>query len=326
MRLLTYYRRTVFLFLCGMIPAFCGAQVTYPARPVRIVVPFTPGGINDFAARAIAVRLGESLGQPVVIDNRPSAGGVVGTEYVAQSAPDGYTLVAGSIGTHAINENLYAKLSYRTLRDFLPITTLLDAPNLVVVHPSLPVRSIGDLITLARRQPGKINYGSAGSGTATHLSAELFKSMTSVDIVHVPYRGAAPSVVDLISGELGVIFSTMPSSLAHVRSGRLRPVAVTGSRRSKVIPGVPTIDESGVQGYEFYGWVGLFAPIKTPPEVISRLYGDTAVILRTVDMRERFIDQGGEPGGLAPLQFTNFIKNEIAKWGKVIRFAGIRQE
>ncbi len=309
-----------------MIPAFCGAQVSYPARPIRIVVPFTPGGINDFAARAISVRLGESLGQPVVIDNRPSAGGVVGTEYVAQSAPDGYTLVAGSIGTHAINESLYAKLSYRTLRDFLPITTLLDAPNLVVVHPSLPVRSIGDLIALARRQPGKINYGSAGSGTATHLAAELFKSMTSVDIVHVPYRGAAPSVVDLISGELGVIFSTMPSSLAHVRSGRLRPVAVTGSRRSKVILGVPTIDESGVQGYEFYGWVGLFAPIKTPPEVISRLYADTAVILRTVDIRERFIDQGGEPGGLAPIQFTNFIKNEIVKWGKVIRFAGIRQE
>lgn len=301
-------------------------QDRYPTKAVRIIVPFTPGGLNDFAARSVAARLSETLGHPVIVDNRPSAGGVVGTETAARAAPDGYTLIVGSIATHAINQSLYKKLPYNVIRDFAPITNLVNAPNLLVVHPSLAARSVKELISLAKAKPGQINYGSAGSGTSTHLSAELFKAMTGTDLVHVPYKGAAPSVVDLLGGQVSVIFSTMPSTLSHVKAGRLRALAVTGRERSASIPDIPTIAEAGVPGYEFNGWAGLFAPAHTPHDIVDRLYAETLTILRLPEVKELFFRQGGEAGGMRPRDFVSFVKAEITKWEKVVRFSGAKQE
>lgn len=302
------------------------SQTAYPAKPIRMIVPFPPGGINDFAARSVSIKLGEAFGQSVVIDNRSGAGGIIGTEMAARSAPDGYTLSVGSVATHAINQSLYKKLPYDVLRDFAPITDILNAPNLVVVHPSLPARSVKELVALAKSRPGQINYGSAGSGTATHLSVELFKQMTGVNMVHVPYRGAGPSVIDLIAGEISVIFASMPSALTHAKAGRLRALAVTGRNRSPSVPELPTVAEAGVRGYAFSSWVGMFAPAGTPPEIVSRLHAETSKIVRLPETKERFFHQGVEAGGMPPQEFTAFVKAEIAKLGKVVERSGARAD
>ncbi len=302
------------------------SQTGYPAKPIRAIVPFPPGGINDFAARSVSIKLGEALGQSVVIDNRPGAGGIIGTQLAAQSVPDGYTLSIGSVATHAINQSLYKKLPYDVLRDFAPITNILNAPNLVVVHPSLPAHSVKELITFAKSRPGQINYGSAGSGTSTHLSVELFKQMTGVNMVHVPYKGAGPSVTDLVAGQISVIFASMPSALTLAKAGRLRALAVTGRNRSPSAPELPTVAEAGVQGYEFSGWVGIFAPAGTPLEIVARLHSETLKILRLPETKERFFSQGVEPGGMPAQEFSAFVKAEIAKWGKVVKFSGARAD
>lgn len=300
------------------------SQTGYPDKLIRIIVPFPPGGINDFAARSVSIKLGEALGQSVIIDNRPGAGGTIGTELAARSAPDGYTLGVGSVATHAISQSLYKKLPYSVLRDFAPITDILNAPNLVVVHPSLPARSVKELIALAKSRPGQINYGSAGSGTATHLSVEMFKQVTGVDMVHVPYRGAGPSVIDLLAGEISVIFASMPSALTHAKAGRLRALAVTSGKRSPSVPELPTVAEAGVPGYAFSSWVGIFAPAGTPPEIVARLHAGTLKILRLPETKERFFNQGVEAGGMPPREFSAFVKSEIAKFEKVVKFSGAR--
>lgn len=319
--------RAALVAVCAFICAHTAlAQSPYPTRPVRIIVPFPPGGINDFAARSLSTRLTVSFGLAVIIDNRPGAGGVLGTDIAAKATPDGYTFIVGSIATHAINQSLRKDLPYNVLRDFIPITNLVNAPNLLVVHPGLSARSVKELIALAKSKPGVINYGSAGSGTSTHMAAELFKVMTGTDLVHVPYKGAAPSVIDLLSGQVSVIFSTMPSTLTHVKAGRLRALAVTGRERSPSVPDMPTIAEAGVPGYEFSGWAGLFAPARTPRGIVDRLYGETHEILQAPDVKERFFNQGAVPGGMPPQEFAAFVKAEIVKWEKVVRFAGARQE
>ena len=300
------------------------SQTGYPARSIRMIVPFPPGGINDFAARSVSIKLGEAFGQSVVVDNRPGAGGTIGTELAARSAPDGYTLSVGSVATHAISQSLYKKLPYNVLRDFAPITDILSAPNLVVVHPSLPARSVKALIALAKSRPGEINYGSAGSGTSTHLSVELFKQMTGVDMVHVPYRGAGPSIVDLLAGQISVIFASMPSALTHAKAGRLRALAVTSGNRSPSVPELPTVAEAGVPGYAFSSWVGIFAPAGTPPAIVTRTHAETLKILRLPETKQRFFNQGVETGGMPPREFSAFVESEIAKFEKVVKFSGAR--
>ena len=300
------------------------AAEAYPVKPVRIVAPFSPGGFVDFTSRLVASGLTPALGQQVIVENRPGAGGIVGTEHVARAAPDGHTLVVGSVGTHAVNQSLYPKLSYDVLRDFAPIARLADAPSILAVHPSLPVRSVKDLIALARSQPGQINYASAGSGTSTHLAAVLFEHLAQVKLVHVPFKGGGPALVSVVSGEVPVTFGTAASVSPHTKSGRLRGLAVTGGKRSAVLPDLPTIAESGVQGYEMLNWLGLFAPAGTPPAILDRLASESLRVVRLPDITKRFHDQGTEPSPLGRAEFAAFVKSEIAKWAKVVAATGMK--
>jgi tripartite-type tricarboxylate transporter receptor subunit TctC len=295
----------------------------YPAKTVRLIVPFAPGGGVDFTARILAQKLSDAWGQQAVVDNRPGAGGIIGTELVAKSPPDGYTLLMGSIGSVSINPGLYRKLPYDPVKDFAPVTQIGFVPNIVVVHPSLPVKSIRELIALARANPGALVYGTGGSGTSNHLSGELFKTMARIDIRHVPYKVGAQATSDLIGGQLSVMFDNFPTSLPHVRAGKLRALAVTSAVRSGAAPDVPTVAESGLPGYEIIGWVGVLAPAATAKEMLNKLYADIAKALTLADLKEKFANLGAEAGSSTPEQFAAFIQSEIAKWGKVIRDAGI---
>ncbi len=299
------------------------AAETYPTKPVRIIAAFPPGGFVDFGARVLSAPLGAALGQQVIVDNRGGAGGIVGTELSARAVPDGYTLVVGSVGTHAVNQALYRKLPYHVLRDFQPVTRLTDAPSILAVHPSLPVKSAKELIALARAQPKKILYASAGSGTSTHLAAVLFESLARIELVHVPYKGGGPMIVDVVAGQVPVTFGTSASVSPHTKSGRLRGLGVTGSQRSATLPGLPTIAESGVPGYEMLNWLGLFAPANTPRAVVDRLNTETLRILRTQDARERLNAAGAEPSPLGTDAFSVFVKSEVEKWGKVVAATGM---
>lgn len=309
--------------LCLVTTASANAQ-PYPQKPIRIVVPFAPGGGVDFTSRVIAQRASEIFGQQVVVDNRPGAGGIIGTEIAAKAPADGYTLLMGSVGTLSINPGLYPKLPYDSAKDFVAISQVATVPNIVVVHPSLPVRSIKDLIALAKARPGQLNYGTGGNGTSNHLSGELFKRMAGVDITHVPYKVGAQATSDLIAGQLTVMFDNFPTSLPHVKAGKLRALAVTGTGRSPAAPAIPTVSESGLAGYEVTGWAGLLAPAGTSREVISRLHDVLMQIIRQADMRERLMVQGAEAVGDSPDQFASFIRSETVKWGKVIADAGIK--
>ena len=286
-------------------------------------MPFAPGGGVDFTARILAQKLTDSWGQQAVVDNRPGAGGIIGTELVAKSAPDGYTLLMGSIGSVSINPGLYRKLPYDPVKDFAPVTQIGFVPNIVVVHPSLPVKSIRELIALARANPGALVYGTGGSGTSNHLSGELFKTMARIEIRHVPYKVGAQATSDLIGGQLSVMFDNFPTSLPHVRAGKLRALAVTSAVRSGAAPDVPTVAESGLPGYEIIGWVGVLAPAATPKEMLNKLNADIAKALQLSDLKEKFANLGAEAGSSTPEQFAAFIQSEIAKWGKVIKDAGI---
>jgi tripartite-type tricarboxylate transporter receptor subunit TctC len=307
------------------LAAGAGWAQAYPAKPIRMIVAFAPGGIADFAARSVSQRLTAALGVPVVVENRPGAGGVTGAEVVARSAPDGHTLLVTSI-SHTINPSVRKNLPFDAMRDFTPVTLITDAPNFLVVHPSLPARSVKELVALARARPGQISYASSGTGTSTHLSGELFKAMTRIDIVHVPYKGGGPAVVDLIGGHVQMMFSTLPSVLQQVRAGKLRGLAVTGGRRFPAASEFPTMIESGVSGYEVSGWSGLFAPAGTPREAVNRLAAEIAKILRAPDLKERFFIQGAEPVGNPPEVFAAFVGAEIARWKKVVEFSGARAD
>ena len=301
------------------------SKKAWPGRPVRIVVPQTPGASTDLTARLIAQRLTSILGQPVIVENRPGAGSIVGTELVAKATPDGHTLlvVASSI---TLNPIIHKNLPFDPQRDLTPITQLSSFPNMLVVNPTLPVKSVQDLIALAKAKPGALNYGSAGTATGTHLSAELFKYMTGTDMVHVPYKGGGAAMPALIGGQVQLMFSTTVTALPHVRAGRLRAIAVTSGQRWPSLPEIPTIAESGVPGYDHTPWNGFLAPAKTPRNIISRLNEETAKILHLPETRSLFTSEGAEPVGNKPEDFAAIIKSETAKWTKVVKAAGIQAD
>jgi len=302
----------------------CGAQ-TYPARPIRAIVPYAAGGGVDAVARLIAPRLGERLGQQVVIDNRPGATGNIGAELASRAAPDGYTvLIAGA--SIAINVSLYRKLAYDLVKDFAAVTSIAVSPNIVLVHPLLPARSIAELIALARARPGQLNYASGGSGSTLHLTAELFKSMTGVAITHVPYKGTGPALIAVISGETEVVMPPLAGTLAYVESGRLRALAVTSASRVKMLPQLPTVAEAGVPGFESGQWYGVFVPAATSPDIVIRLQTDIARVVRLPDVVEQITQQGSIATGETPEQFAAHVRQEIAKWAKVVKVSGAHPE
>jgi len=310
---------------CGAVGDLAAAE-SYPVRPVRVVVGFPPGGFVDFTARLVSTPLGTALGQQFIVENRGGAGGIVGTEIVARAAPDGYTLTVGSAGTHGVNQSLYPKLPYNVLRDFQPIARLADAPSILAVHPSLPVKSVKELVALARAKPGQVNYASAGSGTSTHLAAVLFEHLGRVKMIHVPFKGGGPAIVALLSGEVPVTFGTAASVSPHTKTGRLRGLAVTSGKRSSVLPDLPTIAEGGLPGYEMLNWLGLFAPAGTPRPVIDRLNTEALRVLRLPEVVKRFHAQGAEPSPLATDAFAPFVKSEVEKWAKVVAATGMSAE
>jgi len=305
----------------GFEPA---AAQSYPSRPVRFIVPFAPGGGNDVMARLIGTSLAEGLGQQVVVDNRGGAGGIVGSEIAARSAPDGYTLLIGHIGTLAINPSLYAKLPYDPLKDFAPVALVATAQNVLLVYPGLPAKSVKELIVLAKSKPGQLNFASGGVGGAGHLAGELFNSMAGVQMAHVAYKGAGPALTDVVSGQVQLMITNMPAAMPHMKSGRLRALAVTGTHRSALAPELPTINEAGIPGYELTNWFGVVAPSGTAKVIITRLNEEIANGLKMPAMRERLAAVGAEPAGGTPADYFAHIKGEIAKWAKVIVAAGIK--
>jgi tripartite-type tricarboxylate transporter receptor subunit TctC len=298
----------------------------YPSKPIRLVVPFAAGGATDVLARLVGERLTASLGQQVVVDNRPGAGGNIGSDIVARAEPDGYTILMGAVGTHAINPSLYPKMPYDPVKDFAPVTLVASVPNVLVVNPEVPAKSVQELIDLAKAKPGELNFASSGNGTSIHLSGELFKAMTGTDIVHVPYKGSGPAVTDLLGGQVQMMFDNMPSSLPHVKAGKLRALGVTSAKRSPALPEVPTIAEAGVPGYDATSWFGILAPAGTPEPVVTRLQGAIVQALGEPEMRQRMADLGAEPVGDTPAEFGQFITAELAKWAKVVNDAGVKLE
>jgi len=299
-----------------------GSGQAYPVKPIRFIVGFPPSGTNDFLARAVAPKLSETLGQQVVVENRGGASTLIATEYVARAAPDGYTLLLNA-PAHSTNPAL-AKPPYDSIRDFAFISLVAESQNLLVQHLSFPPRSVKELIAFSKQRPGEINYGSSGVGSTPHLSAELFQYMTGVKWSHVPYKGSGPGMVALLSGEISFYFANIPAAIQHVRNGKLRPIALSGSRRTPAVPGIPTLAESGLPGFEVTSWFGIAAPAKTPRAIVEQLNSAIVRALNTPDLRARLQDQGADPVGNTPEQYTAFIQNEIAKWGKVIKAAGIK--
>ena len=296
----------------------------YPTKSIRLVVPFPAAGTTDILAREVAQRLSVSFGQSVVVDNRPGAAGNIGSDMVAKSAPDGYTLLMGTVGTHAINPSLYAKMPYNHVKDFVPIVLVAGVPNVLEVTPSLPVNSVADLIKLAKEKPGQLNFASSGSGTSIHLSGELFKTMTGVDMMHVPYKGSAPALTDLMGGQVQLMFDNLPSSLAQIKAGKLRAIAVTSAQRSPALPNIPTIAESGLPGFEASSWFGLLAPAGTPPAIVARVNADVNEWLQTAEAKEKLLAQGAIPAGGTPEQFAAHIRVETEKWAKVVKVSGAK--
>ena len=308
--------------LLALICTYASAQA-YPSRTVRIISPFPPGGTSDILARTIGARLSESLGQPVVIDNRPGAGGNIAAEHVAKSIPDGYTLIMGT-SSLAISQSLYRKLNYDLVRDFAPITQAVNYANLLVVHPSTGFSSMNDLVAAARAKPGALSYGTAGNGTPPHMTGELFKSYTGVDLQHIPYKGGAPAIADLIAGQIPVMFDNVPPLLPHVRSGRIKALAVTSLGRVAVLPDVPSLHELGLKEFDAVGWNGLLAPAATPREIVSRVHAEVVRILRLPEVRENLTAQGADIVGNTPEQFAAWIRVEVKKWAEVIRVSGAK--
>ena len=309
----------------GPIAGRAFAQV-YPNRPLRLVVPFSAGaGILDIMARLISQRLSAGLGQQVVVDNKPGAGGNVGSEIVAKAAPDGYTLLIAGPAL-VVSPYLYAHLDFDPLADFVGVTMVNSAPLLLVVHPSLPVKSVAELIAYAKANPGKLNYGSGGVGATPYLAVELLKSMAGFDAVHVPYRGGAPALADLVAGELSFMIENVPGTLPFVKDGKLRALAITSRERSALVPDLPTMIEAGVPGYEMIGWNGIFVPKGTGPKIVEKLHGELAEILRGAELREQFAKLGAEAVGNTPIAFSAFVKEESMRWGKIIRDRGIKPE
>jgi tripartite-type tricarboxylate transporter receptor subunit TctC len=321
--------RAIFrLIVVGLAMLACAAASgqSYPDRPIRLVVPSSAGaGVTDIMARLIGQHLTASLGQQVVIDNRPGASGILGSEVVAKSAPDGYVLLIANVSL-IVNPYLFAKMPYQPLVDFMPITTVNSAPLQLVVNPAVPVTSVAELVAYAKSRPGQLNYGSGGLGSTPFLAAELFKSITGIDVVHVPYKGGAPALTELVGGQLTFMIENVPGTTPFVKSGKLRALAITSTLRSPLAPDLPTMVEAGVPGYEMSGWNGIFAPKGTPPQIVVRLHAALAKILQASEVKEQFATLGAEPVGDTPDEFATFLKADSVRWGRIIREKGIRPE
>lgn len=298
------------------------AQDGYPNKPLTMVVPFSAGGTTDILARIVGQALGQELGQTIIIENKPGAGGNIGAQQAARAKADGYTLFMGTVGTHAINQALYKKLPYDPIKDFTPLSRVANVPNLLVAHPSRPYKTVKEMIEYGKKHPNEITYGSPGSGASPHVSGALFQSMTGVELTHVPYKGSAPAISDLLGNQIAVMFDNMPSAIQHVRSGKLRPIAVTTAKRSPELPDVPTIAEAGVPGYEATSWFGLWSVAGTPQPVLDKLHASLTKVLKDPAVAKKIADQGGEVVIETPAQFDAFIKSEAAKWGKVVKESG----
>ena len=315
--------RLLFLGVALLVCAASALAQSYPAKPIKIVVPFPAGGIADLYARLIGARLTDAWGQPIVIENRTGAGGNIGADAVAKSPPDGYTLVMGSFGTHAVNVSLFAAMPYDPVKDFAPVILVLEAEGLLVVHPSVPAQSVLDLIAYGRAHPGKLTYASAGMGTASHLAGELFKTMAKVEMTHVPYKGNVPAITDLLAGQTSLLFGTMPTVLPHAKVGKLRALATIGSVRSAAAPELPTVAET-LPGFEVNNWVGLLAPAGTPNEIVRKWNVEVNRIMTGADIKQRLPVEGARYSPNTPEEFGAFIKSEIAKWAPVVKASGAR--
>jgi len=303
----------VFAFSCA------NAQERYPSKGIRIIVPFAPGGSTDIFARLVAEKLATAFSESVVVENRAGAAGNIGADAVAKSPPDGYTLLMATTGVMAINNSLYKNMSYDAARDFEPVIFIASITNVLAVPNDLPAKSVTELIALAKKEPGKLTFASSGAGSSTHLSAELFKSMAGIDVVHIPFKGSGQALIDVVAGRVSMIFDNMPSALPHIKGGKLRALGVTGSRRSGALPDVPTIAEAGVPGYESLSWSGFAVPAGTPRDIVRRLNRETAVILLATDMRQKFAEQGAEAIGGPPETFAEHVRREREKWSKLVR-------
>ena len=307
----------------GVLPGFALAQA-YPSKPIRFVVPYPAGGPLDTIARLLAQKVSEGVGQPVVVDNKPGAGGNIGADIVAKSPADGYTILMGAVATHAINPTLYASIPYDPVRDFAPITQVASTPNVLVVHPSIPAATVREFIAHAKANPGKLSFGSGSTGSAGHLAGELFKTMAGVDMVHVPYKGAAPAMNDLVGGQIQLMFDNLASSLGQVKAGRIKAIAVTTAKRTPLAPDLPTVAESGLPGFDISTWFGVFAPAGTPREAQEKLHAQFTRALAAPDVREKMLALGAEPVGTRPEEFAAYIKAEADKYARVIKASGAK--
>jgi tripartite-type tricarboxylate transporter receptor subunit TctC len=309
----------------ALLAAFQLAQAqAWPGKPIKYIVPFAAGGTTDILGRMIGAKLSEALGQPVIVENRPGSGGSLGVELLAKSAPDGYTFGGGTISSHAINVSLYSKLPYDPIKDFTPITMLATLPNMLIVHPSLGVNSVAELIALVKANPDKYTFGSAGNGTSQHMSGELFKAMTGVKMQHIPYKGSGPMITDLLGGTISMSFENMTTAYPPAKSGKLRALAVTTGKRSFVAPDVPTMQESGLAGYEISSWQAMFAPAGLPKEIHARVYAETAKALKSPDVAKRLQELGLDAGGMPPEDLAMLIREDIPKLGKIVRDSGAK--
>jgi len=307
----------------GFVNALPAQAQQYPAKPIRLIVPFVAGGSADVLSRVLAQRLTQQYGQQVVVENRPGSGGHVGAEAAARAAPDGYTIVFGTIGIHAAY-TIYSKLNYDPSRDLQPVSMYADVPNILVVHPSVPVKNVKEFIALAKSNPGRLNFGTAGSGSSTHMAGEWFKLYTGVNLTHVPYKGSAQAMQDLLGGQIELMFENLPTAIAQVRAGKIRSLGMTSRERSPSMPEVPTLDETGVPGFEATAWFTIAAPAKVPADIIRKLNADMNAFLKAPEMQQRWIDMGVVPLGGSPADAEKFFVVEREKWGKVIKAAGIR--
>jgi tripartite-type tricarboxylate transporter receptor subunit TctC len=323
--------QTSLVLTAVLAPGLASAQAGWPGKPIRLVVPFAAGGTTDILARSLAPELQKALGQPVVVENKPGAGGNLASADVAKTPPDGYTMLMGTVGTHAINASLYPKLPYDPVKDFTPVTLMAGVPNVLVLNPAFAqkhnINSVADFIRAAKANPGKFNMASSGNGTSIHLSGELFKSMAGVFMLHFPYRGSGPALIDLMGGSMDLMFDNLPSALPHIKSGKLKALAVTSARRSDALPDLPTIEEAGgptLKGFEASSWFGVLVPAGTPAEIVNRLQAESAKAIASPALKERLQSQGAIPSGMSSADFGKFIAAESAKWAKVVKAANAK--
>ena len=322
----TIFRTSLWFTALAVVFSCNVAAQPYPAKPIRFVVPYPAGGPLDTVARLLGQKVSESTKQPVIVDNKPGAGGNIGADAVAKASADGYTILMGAVATHAINPTLYSSIPYDAIKDFVPVTQVASAPNVLVVNPAVPASSVREFIAYAKANPGKLNFGSGSTGSAGHLAGELFKTMAGVDMTHVPYKGAAPAMTDLIGGQIQLMFDNLASSLAQVRAGKIKALAVTTAKRSALAPELPTIAESGLPGFDISTWFGIFVPAGTPRDVVERLHGEFTKALAMPDIREKMLVLGAEPVASRPEEFAAYIRAEADKYTRVIRASGAKAD